>query len=320
MNLRRAGASLVVQPASTGEAITIASAAGQGLRFLYDVVRTATPAPNAGSVTIYNLAERTRQLLAGAVDRTAFDFRPPSADSPFRTDAVLVDLPELVARRYQYAYVRLAAGYDGQLAQISEGTSARTRSRHSGVDWETTIELGDGEGQLAHATASRTFERGEPVFSAVRHLVRTMGLLAGNVTEATWSALQLLGGQLGGDQHFATPYTPEGDPAEQLTLLLQVYGLRWFVDQGAVWLLGRAGYLPEAPVDLGPPREEPEVTDAGIRATVRHSPLVRPGGRAILRSRLTRDTWFVQAVRFYGDTHGELLCDVELDPVQQLLG
>lgn len=318
--LRTAGARLVVSPADEGVDITIDSKGSQGMRIAYDVVRTARETPNTGQVTIFNLSERTRRLLEGAVPSGQLAIAPPSDASPYKTDLALVETPAILARRYQYAYVRLLAGYDGVVSSVSEGTSSRTRSRPAGVNWTTTIELGDGEAALAHAVASRTFDAGSPVFPAVRHLVRAAGLLSGNVTREVWDKLDIWGSAVfAGEQYFLTAFTTSGDPAKQLTELLAVYGIRWFVDQGQAWLLPQGGYLPGPIVELGVPREEPEILDTGIRVRVPHSATARPGLRARVTSRRTRDVWFIEAIRFAGDAHGELLCEVELTPITRTL-
>lgn len=332
--LRTAGVRLVVSPADAGVDLTIDSKGSQGLRIAYDVVRTATPTPNTGQVTILNLSERTRRRLEGAIPSGQLVLAPPGGAfesvgsgsetlvaTKYATDATIVDLPEVLARRYQYAYVRLKAGYDGVLSTVSEGTSSKTRSRKPDLDWTTTIDLGDSSAALAHAAVARTFDAGSPVFPAVRHLVRVMGLLSGNVDRPTWDKLDIFGSAVyAGEQYFGTAFTTNGDPADLLSQLLGSYGIRWFVDQGQAWLLSRDGYLPGPVVELGVPREEPEILDTGIRVRVNHNPVVRPGGRARVTSRVSKDTWFVEAVRFAGDTHGELLCEVELTPIQRVLG
>lgn len=332
--LHTTGAKLIVSPADAGVDIVIDSRGSQGQRILYDVVRTATPAPNTGTVTVVNLAERTRRLIDGAIPATQLVLAPPGSAfetlgkgddalvaTKYATDATIVELPEVLARRYQYAYVKLAAGYDGVVSSVTEGTSSKSRSKKSGLEWLTAIEVGDGQAALAHAAVARTFDAGSPVFPAVRHLVQVMGLLSGNVDRATWDKLDIWGGAIyAGEQYFLTSYTPHGDPADQLSLLLGSYGIRWFVDQGQAWLLSRDGYLPGPVAELGVPREEPEITDTGIRVVVNHNAVVRPGGRARVTSRLTKDVWFVEALRFSGDTMGELLLEAELTPIQRVIG
>lgn len=315
MTLRRAGASLVIRPGTGGDVITIAGGGGAGLRIAYDVTRTADRAPNAGSVLIYNLAEATRAKVAGAIPSDRLRVVPPSDSSPFKSDALLVELPDVIAARYGYAYVELFAGYDGALARIHEGASTRIRSRRSGVTWETSLAFGDGEAPLAHANANETFDRGTSVWEVVRHLARSTGLVSGNIDRKTWERLDIFGGGYMGDQYLGSSFVAAGDPLDLLAQLVSVYGIRVFVDQGELWLVGRTGYIDDPIVELGVPRMEPEDTEEGIMVEVDHNPQLRPGVRARVTSYRTSDVWYVDAVRFAGDTDGDLVCVAELVPV-----
>lgn len=341
--LRQPSIEVEVRDFETGEAITVTSRAGAGLRITYDVVRTADAQPNRGTVSIYNASPTTRAKIRGKVQTSrVLAVTPPSESSIFGgTGTLFADTPAAVAQRYRYAYVTIRAGFDGVLSTVHEGSSSRVSDRNPGLDWVTTLELDDGDAALSHADAGRTFAPGSEVWEAVDYLRKESGLISGNFTRKTWDSLDTFGGVLGGAQYFATAYSPLGDPAEQLSLVLEAYGIRWFVDQGQAWLLGKDGYLPEPIVDLGVPREEPEDTDEGILVNVLHNPRIRPGVRARVNSRrspdrvvagvtglisqpyavrVERETWLIDAVRFSGDAHGELLSQVSLVPVQRVIG
>lgn len=320
--LRRACVRVEVASFDDGTKTTIESAGEAGLRIAYDIVRTADPRPNDGSVMIVNLDEKTRKRLAGSVPGSRLLVIPhDEAGSPYATDARIGEVPEVIARRYRYAYVTLSAGYDGVLSQIHEGCTSQVRDRNpSGLAWETSLVMGDGDAQLTHAAVNRTFESGSSVFECVDHLRRTMGLVGGNVDRKTWDSLDVFEERYTGGQYLATSWTPQGDPAKQLDLFLAAYGLRWWVDQGSMWIVGRSGYLPGPVVELGVPRMEPEDTEEGILVQVQHNPRIRPGVRARVDSRRTGDVWFVDAVRYSGDSHGELTCEVELVPITPVIG
>lgn len=317
--LRTPAADVVVVPVD-GPEITI-----RDLRIAFDVTRTADQQPNTGQVRIYNLSERTRALISGSIRRPPLDLLAATAGalaSPYATGVEQTDLPPVLARRYQYASVRIRAGFGRLLREVFAGTSDRNSSRPAGVDWITTIECSDGGALMNHAAANRTFERGDPVFAAVQHLVKVLGLRSGNVDAATWSALDVFegGGPLSGAQYFGAPYTPAGDPAAQLTQLLEVYRIRWIVDDGAVYLLGPGGYLPGAPIELGTPSNWPEETEEGLLVTVPCNPLIRPGMRARLRSRVVDGVFFVQSVRHFGDTHATIWTTVEVTTLAGIPG
>lgn len=314
-------------------------------RVRFEVTRTADQEPNAGKATVFNLGEQTRALIGGTIRPSPLELLSSISSSPYKTGAEIQESAELVAQRYQYAYVRLMAGFlEGRapapvLREVLSGVSSRATSVQSGVDWTTTIEFADSLAGRTHAVVNRTFERGEAVFGAVQHLVRVLGLRSGNVTESTWRGLSDVqglfaaknagafqgnifagGGPLSGEQYFGSPYTPEGDPADQLTQLLDVYRVRWIADEGAVWLLGPGGYIPGAPVDLGTPRAPPEETEDGLLIEVVQNALVRPGIRVNLRSARVQGVFFCQAVRHFGDTFGELLSTVEVVPLEAIPG
>lgn len=320
MTLRRARARVIVRPSTSGDVITIDGGGSTGLRIVYDVARTADRQPNAGSLMIYNLAEATRKRIAGAIPSDRLRIVPPSDSSPFKSDALLVELPSVIAERYGYAYVELEAGYDNGLARIHEGASSRVRSRRAGVTWETSLTFGDGAAPLAHANAGETFDRGTSVWEVVRHLAKATGLVSGNINRKTWESMDTFGGGFMGDQYLGASFVAAGDPLDLLAQLVSIYGIRVFVDQGEIWMIGRTGYLADPIVDLGVPRAEPEDTEDGILVEVDHNPLLRPGVRARVSSYRTSDVWFVDAVRFAGDTDSSLACLVDLVPIAAGLG
>ena len=45
--------------------------------------------------------------------------------------------------------------------------------------------------------------------------------------------------------------------------VLRPFGVAWFVDDAAVWLVGPSGALKAPPVDLGIPRRLPQVSEDG---------------------------------------------------------
>lgn len=317
--LRAPAAEFVIQPVD-GPEITI-----RDLRIAFDVVRTADAQPGSGEVTIYNLAERTRALIGGAIRRPPLDLLAAVAEdtaSPYKTGVELLDPQPVLARRFQYASVRLRAGFAPLLREVFAGVSDRNSSKPAGVDWVTRVQFSDAAASLNHAIANRTFERGEPVFAAVQHLVRVAGLRSGNVTPAAWAALDVFegGGPLSGEQYFTAPYTPQGDPAKQLTQLLEVYRIRWILDEGAVWLIGPSGYLPGAPIEIGPPRDWPEETEEGLLVTIPLNTQVRPGVRVALRSQRISGIFFAQSVRHAGDTFDALWTTVEVASLGDIPG
>ena len=111
------------------------------LRVKFSVQKHLGKEPNSASVTIFNLAERTR---------AEFMAKPLS--------------------------VRLSAGYEGSLKELFKGDLVWGTSSKPDVTWLTEMQLGDGQRAYKHARSSRSFKAGTTAKTVLKDLAGTMGL------------------------------------------------------------------------------------------------------------------------------------------------
>jgi hypothetical protein len=253
-----------------------------GLRVTFQVEKHLGKEPNTCTVTVYNLAEETRQL---------FQSKP--------------------------LHVRLEAGYDGETALLFAGDVRWAQSKHVGVDWETVVELADGDRAFRHARITKAFTRGVKARAAVINVIQSMGFA---VPAAVRTGFQEL------DAQYASGLALAGASSTELSRLLEPYGLTWSIQDGRVQILRERDVRSDVPIEISadagmvgtPELAAPEKPGKKPTLTVESLiyPTLTPGGRIDVRSRSIRGIFKVQKVRHTGDTHGsEWLTSVEAIPL-----
>lgn len=175
----------------------------EGLRVQFRVEKNLASEPNTCDVTITNLAERTR----GEVQ-----------DRPL--------------------YVRVDAGYDGELQRLFTGDLRWSNSVRNGADWETTLQLGDGARAFAFGRVNRSFRGGVTARTAVVEAADALGLTV-KLSARAEAELQ---------SQFAGGLSLIGLARDTLDQVLTPFGMSWSIQDGRLQILLADEARPEAPV------------------------------------------------------------------------
>jgi hypothetical protein len=244
----------------------------ENLRVTFRIEKHLGKEPNTAEVCVYNLSELSR----GEMQRVPL-------------------------------YVRVDAGYDGQLQRLFTGDlrPGSGRSLRRGVDWETTLELGDGERAYRFARVSRSYRGGVTARTAVTEIAKSMGVVA----TFTSDTAQLLRAQ------YASGLTLQGAAHRELSRILAPHGLDWSIQDGRLQVIKSQEVRPDQALvvsqDAGmigvPEFGAPEKKGAAPLLTVRMllNPQITPGGRISLESETVRGIFRVERVQHVGDTHGD---------------
>ncbi len=266
---KRAVALTVAKPkgffTQQGNAIVI-----RELDVAFSIERTIRSEPNTCTATIYNLAETSRALL-----------------------------------QQKPLHVTIEAGYDGETKQIFSGDLRFAESRHEGVDWETHLQLGDGERAYRYARVNRSFKPGVKVQDLLVETVKSMGLsLPKNIATAREMLTQLVSGE-----------ALQGQSHRELTRILSAQRMTWSVQDGRLQVLRRGEHRPEqahvisqskglvGTPDYGPPPQKGEPRVLKVKTLI--YPELIPGSLVKMDTRSIKGVFVVQRVLHTGDTSRE---------------
>lgn len=241
-----------------------------GLRVAFDIEKNLGKEPNTCTVRVYNLSERTRGELQ---------------DKPL--------------------HVRLSAGYEDQVEQLFEGDLFWSASKKESADWETTLQLADGERSFKHARVSRSYRSGVDARTAITEVAKSMGLKA-RFSAAAELALR---------RQFAGGVVLEGACRTEMSRLLAPYGIDWSIQDGDLLLLKPTEHRSELPVvisqgtgmigspEFGAPEKKGDKPLLTV-STLLNARVV-PGGRVEVGSRNVNGIFRVERVTHSGDNFGE---------------
>jgi len=254
------------------------------LRVQFRVDRSLTKSPNTCDVTITNLAENTRVDL--------------------ETKPLLVTVN---------------AGYDDELKLLYEGDLRFGMTKQAGPNWETLLQLGDGDCMHRWARVNRSYAPGTTVRTVLRDACRSMGYELPKNLESDPVLNQVL----------PNGRTSHGPSRDELTKLLAPFGYHYSIQNGVFQVLRddqvsstTAIPLSEHEGMIGTPEfGSPPRSGKPPHITVRMLlyPELNPGCLVQLTSRVKSGLFRLERVRHTGDTHGtgenSWTTEVELKPV-----
>jgi len=240
-----------------------------GLRIQFQIEKTLEAEPNSGSIVVTNLAKTTR---------AEFNRKP--------------------------LHVTLDAGYDGNLKRIFTGDLRWVTSTHTPPDWDTKIELGDGERAYKHARVNRSFAPGIDSKAVLAEIADSMGLkMPTSAAEATDLMAQ-----------FSTGVTIQGPSAAEMDRILAPHARAWSIQDGSLQILAAAETrvgtafmvspdtgLVGAPTMTAPGNSGEPAT---LAATMLLYPEMLPGSKVEMKSASVAGLFKVRKVTHKGDTHG----------------
>lgn len=252
-----------------------------GLRVQFKIEKSLDATPNKSTVTITNCASRTRAYLQ-------------------TTPLVL----------------RLDAGYDDNLRHVFTGDLRWGNSDIVDADWETKLELADGDRAYRSARVSRSYKKGTSVAIALKEAAAAMGLQLATAVAAT-AELQ---------SQFATGRTLHGPAGDELTRLLAPFGYHWSIQDGKLQVLkdqnadastaltvSQSSGMVGSP-EFGTPEKKGKPTPIKIRSLL--YPEITPGGRIAVDAANINGIFRVAKVTHDGDTHGDnWFSEIEATPL-----
>lgn len=228
------------------------------------------PKPNTCDVIITNLAERTR---------------------------VDLETKPLV--------VELFAGYDDVYHFMFGGDLRFAMTKMDGPNWETLLQLGDGDCHHRWARVNRSYKSGTTIRQMLKDVSKSMGMKLPPELDAD-TAL---------DTKILTGDVAFGPARDKLTELLTPFGYQWSIQNNQLRILraDRAHPGTVIPIDeehglIGspefgsPPRsgKPPHMT-----VTTLLYPQINPGDKVELKSKVKSGLFRVESVEHSGDTHGD---------------
>jgi hypothetical protein len=241
----------------------------EDLRVQFQIEKSLGKEPNTCSVTIHNLAERTR--------------------------AETIQKP---------LHVRLDAGYGEDPKRLFAGDLIWGHSRKPELNWLTTMQLGDGARAYKHARARRSFKAGTSVNTVLKDLAGTMGLkVPTNVAGAKEFAKQFTTGvSIEGPSRLEldrlVKVSGMGYSIQDGTLQILRDGEFAFVE--AIPVSEDTGMI--GTPEFGAPKDRKSKPVLTVRMLL--EPRLRPGGAIELKARDIKGLFGIKRVTHTGDSRG----------------
>jgi hypothetical protein len=254
---------------------------------VFKVEKTIKAEPNTCSLSIWNLNEAQRSALE--------ELRPPAEK------AHLADKGH--ARAVKGIGVRIEAGYGNSPSLIWLGDLRTVNSVKDGPDWVTALESGDGEKAWQNARVNVSYGPKTPVDTALRAMVRALGVGEGNLAQVVHK-LQVAGvGKV-----FPRGTVISGPVSQELSDFCRSADLEWSIQDGAIQfvdrgkaLAGRAVRLSPDTGMLGSPTVDP---DGILTVQMLMIPDVRPGTLLVVNAARVKGNYRVEKATWAGDSAG----------------
>lgn len=250
------------------------------LRIRFRVERSLTKTPNQADIYLYNMAAATR---------TDLETKPLT--------------------------VQLDAGYDDVARLLFIGDLHFGMSQQQPPDWETLLQVGDGDRAYNHARCNRSYPAGTTVRTVLQNAASSMGLTLPKNLDSD-PAL---------DTKFVRGSASHGPVRDELTRLLAPYGYHWSVQNGKLQVLrdDEVSSVNPRPIDqdhgmIGSP-EFGSPPKSGkpphMRVKMLLYPELTPGDLVQLTSISKNGKFRIEKVRHSGDTHGDdWTTEIEIQP------
>ena len=238
------------------------------LRVQFEVKKSRRKEPNTCSITVSNLNADSRAALA---------IKP--------------------------LHVRLDAGYDDNLGRLFTGDMRWSESVKFETDWETKIEVGDGERAYRHARVNRSYEGGVTARVLLAECASALALPLPPTAHLT---------EL--DTQYVSGFSLHGPAQRELTRILDPLDIRWSIQDGRLQLERERDARGEPAIVVSPdtgliggpsfgsPAEKGKPAVLSFRMLL--FPALTPGGLVRVESRNISGTFKLDRVLHVGDTHG----------------
>lgn len=257
------------------------------LRMSFTIEKKLQKSPNTAEIVIYNLAAQTRALV-----------------------------------QVKPLHVRLIAGYGSDVRVMWTGDMTFSDSKHNGVEWVTTIEVGNGVRAFNYARVNRTFApsrggTGTTSMDVIKDIATSMGM--GVVVPAELKA------QLTQTQNRQS-LSVRGPARAALDRILPK-GVEWSIQDNQIqllrkneprtneaWLINESSGMVGTP-EYSPPKKPGEKATLNVR-TLLHADII-PGHKIKVQSDgINGGVFRVEAIKHRGDTASqEWYSEIEAKPI-----
>lgn len=254
----------------------------EGLRIVFEALKTRTQATNTGKVAVFNLSEQTRNSI-----------------------------------REKDALVRLQAGYidDTRIETLFVGNAAHILHQRLPPDIVTEIELQDGVKDLREVRFGLSFAENTPANTVINDIIRRMGITRRYVENVP-------GRFVGGYSYNGTARGALNEVCNRFALEwsiqngeIQIVKKGQSTNETAVLLTPETGLIhaPERNAYTDGDLEGASTNEPEWKFTSLLNPRLVPGGKVEVESRTVVGTFIIDTVRHYGDTRGsEFFSEVEV--------
>lgn len=202
-------------------------------------------------------------------------------------------------------FAQLLVGYDDDgYRHLFSGDVRRAWSEINGTDWETHLQLADGDRAFRYARVSRSYKKGASVVTALQETAAALGL---RVDASVLASPDL-------QAQFASGTVLQGAAADEMTRLLAPYGYHWSVQDSKLVILKDGDVRPDRAIvisqDTGmigsPSYTTPEKQGkpAALDVKMLMYPELTPGGQIQVQARAVNGIFRVERIVHTGDTHG----------------
>lgn len=286
-------------------------------RFFKRVIRVTTFRENAPADPERFFLTQLSNSLEVTKLRVQFKVHRSLTKNPNQCDITITNLNEVnrIDLESKPLLVQLDAGYeDDALRLLYTGNLRFGMTKEEGPNWETLMQLGDGDSAHRWARVNKSYAPGTSVRTVLRDAAKSMGYeLPPNLAKDKTL-----------DRSFATGTTSHGPTRDELTRLLAPFGYHHSFQNGVLRVLKDGETTPGTAIPIGeeqgmigtpefgsPPRsgKPPHVTvklllypELSPGDTIQlNSRVTNPGGIAAAHKGLYR----IEVVRHHGDTHGK---------------
>lgn len=217
------------------------------IKIKFSVSKGVSSTQNSAEITIWNLAEKSRNALGKELDDITLEagYLPPEGG--------------------------------GNVGIIFKGQIRDVEHKRDGADILTTISCGDGDKAIRNAVLGKTYPKGTPVKDVVEDLYKE--LEAEGVTRGEWKFPDDL-------PDFKRPYTVCGTCKRELDTLSRGRDFYWSLQNETMEIIPGNGYIGGI-VLLSPETGligTPTITDNGVKFKALLNPEIRPNRRVRIES------------------------------------
>jgi len=276
-------------------------------RFFKRIVRVTALRENVPPNPTKFVLERTASSLEITDLRVRFKIHRAHTKHPNQCDIIITNLATASRTNLETKplMVQLQAGYENDALRLLYTGDLRfgmTEQKHP--DWETLMQLGDGDCTHRWSRVNKSYAPGTSVRTILRDCSRSMGLELPKDLAKDKSL----------DRSFAAGRTSHGPSREEMTKLLAPFGYTYSIQNGVLQVLRADQAADRTAIPIGeefgmigtpqfgsPPKsgKPPHMTISMLLY-----PELLPGHLVQLTSKVKNGLFRIETVRHEGDTHG----------------